>query len=92
MIIVLKKNADEKKVEELKESLIRRGLRLHMSQGLDQAFLQLLHLFFVRVLFQYNDHVLIPPIHKFRQKNRCLLRANTGLFSVSFNSLKDFMK
>ena len=30
MIIVLKKNADEKKVEELKESLIRRGLRLHM--------------------------------------------------------------
>lgn len=42
MIIVLKKNADEKKVEELKESLIRRGLRLHMSQGLDTMLIGLI--------------------------------------------------
>ena len=42
MIIVLKKNADEKKVEELKESLIWRGLRLHMSQGLDTMLIGLI--------------------------------------------------
>ena len=42
MIIVLKKNEDEKKVEELKESLIRRGLRLNMSQGLDTMLIGLI--------------------------------------------------
>ena len=34
MIIVLKKGADERKVEELKKNLLDRGLKLHMSEGL----------------------------------------------------------
>ena len=43
MIIVLKKERGrKKKVEELKESLIRRGLRLHMSQGLDTMLIGLI--------------------------------------------------
>ena len=33
MIIVLKKGADERKVEELKKNLLDRGLKLHMSEG-----------------------------------------------------------
>lgn len=42
MIIVLKKNADEKKVEELKESFLEKGLKLHISQGMNTLLIGLI--------------------------------------------------
>lgn len=42
MIIVLKKGADERKVEELKKNLLDRGLKLHMSEGLDTTLIGLI--------------------------------------------------
>ena len=41
MIIVLKKNAEEAKVEKLKENLVSRGLKLHLSQGEDTTIIGL---------------------------------------------------
>ncbi len=41
MIIVLKKNAEEAKVEKLKENLVNRGLKLHLSQGEDTTIIGL---------------------------------------------------
>lgn len=41
MIIVLKKNAEEAKVEKLKENLVQRGLKLHLSQGEDTTIIGL---------------------------------------------------
>lgn len=41
MIIVLKKNAEEAKVEKLKEDLVKRGLKLHLSQGEDTTIIGL---------------------------------------------------
>ena len=76
-----------------------------LQSSVKEVFLQLLHLSLVRALFQYNDHNAFPPFLLFRYltpvpenhfpmntKNRCLLRANTGLIPLSFNILKDFMK
>ncbi|MFQ7549771.1 MAG: hypothetical protein ACLRMZ_05085 [Blautia marasmi] len=42
MIIVLKKGADDRKVEELKKSLLERGLKLHLSEGLDTTLIGLI--------------------------------------------------
>lgn len=42
MIIVLKKNADPKKVERLKESLIAKGLKLHLSDGVESSLIGLI--------------------------------------------------
>lgn len=42
MIIVLKKNADPKKVEVLKSQLIHRGLKLHLSDGEDTSLIGLI--------------------------------------------------
>lgn len=41
MIIVLKKDAEEAKVEKLKENLVNRGLKLHLSQGEDTTIIGL---------------------------------------------------
>ena len=41
MIIVLKKDAEEAKVEKLKENLVNRGLKLHLSQGKDTTIIGL---------------------------------------------------
>ena len=42
MIIVLKKNADPKKVELLKESLTEKGLKLHLSDGVESSLIGLI--------------------------------------------------
>lgn len=42
MIIVLKKDAEEAKVEKLKENLVNRGLKLHLSQGEDTTIIGLI--------------------------------------------------
>lgn len=42
MIIVLKKGADHQKVEELKESLMAQGLKLHLSDGVESSLIGLI--------------------------------------------------
>ena len=42
MIIILKQNANQAKVEKLKEDLIRRGFKLHLSQGTEASLIGLI--------------------------------------------------
>ena len=42
MILVLKQGADERKVEQLKQELVERGLKLHLSQGLNTSLIGLI--------------------------------------------------
>ena len=42
MILVLKRDADERKVEELKQQLIKQGLKLHLSEGLNTSLIGLI--------------------------------------------------
>lgn len=42
MIIILKQNADKNKVEELKESLLAQGLKLHLSDGTQASLIGLI--------------------------------------------------
>ncbi|MCI8454964.1 MAG: 3-deoxy-7-phosphoheptulonate synthase [Lachnospiraceae bacterium] len=42
MIIILKQNANPKKVEELKQNLIKRGFKLHLSDGIEASFIGLI--------------------------------------------------
>ena len=42
MILVLKNNADQKKVEELKKQLTDMGLKLHLSEGMNTSLIGLI--------------------------------------------------
>ncbi|MDO4647679.1 MAG: 3-deoxy-7-phosphoheptulonate synthase [Eubacteriales bacterium] len=42
MIIILKQGADKEKVEELKQSLVERGLKLHLSDGAEASLIGLI--------------------------------------------------
>lgn len=42
MIIVLRKGADQHKVEELKAELIEKGLKLHLSEGVESSLIGLI--------------------------------------------------
>ena len=42
MIIILKRGADREKVEELKASLTEKGLKLHLSDGLEASLIGLI--------------------------------------------------
>ena len=42
MIIILKQNADQQKVEELKQSLIEQGFQLHLSEGTQASLIGLI--------------------------------------------------
>ena len=42
MILVLKNNADQKKVEELKKQLTDLGLQLHLSEGMNTSLIGLI--------------------------------------------------
>ena len=42
MIVILKQNASKEKVEELKQLLLQRGLKLHLSDGEETSLIGLI--------------------------------------------------